>query len=253
MNPIHILEKTKRYYAEWLSVDPAFLDEKSREYFLYSPEREKIPEGYNHSFDMYGYFSGRLKIISYGKKMEPHISHVQDLIHSSNSLTELASSIKDEFNNQFMHDFKYYFTKLPLKMDVSKAKQLAIQDYPAYYEFFKTMYPDSEVETWLEEYFNNIANKGCVFGYFIGEKLVSATDAPQMPYMQDDLVEIGINTLPDCRGKGYAKIVTGAMIKFLVSKQLVPIVSCAASNMASQKLIESLGFVKLADVISLTI
>lgn len=151
MDTKHYLEKTKRYYAEWLSVDPAILDEKNVEYFLYSQERESIPEGYNHSFDIYGYLSYQLKIISYGKKVEPHISHIQELIHSSNSLAELASSIMREFGAQFRHDFKYYFTKLPLNLDMSKAKQMTIQDYPAYYEFFKTMYPDSEMETWLED------------------------------------------------------------------------------------------------------
>ena len=247
------LALTKRYYADWLSVNPTLLEQQGGEYYLYSPERDTTQEGYNQPFDLYGYLSDQLIIITYGKKLEPHIGWIQDFFHNSNNLTELKKLVKDKLGKHLQHNYKYYFTELPSDLDVSKAKQLTTHDYPAYLRFFKTQYPYSEADTWLEDYFLNIATKGYVFGYYVGKKMVSATDAPEMPYMRDSVIEIGINTLPNYRGRGYAKIVIGAMIEFLMSIQKVPIVSVVSSNTASQKLNECVGFVKLADVISLTL
>ena len=148
------------------------------------------------------------------------------------------------------HDYKYYFNQLPQNMDISHARQLTLEDYPAYLRFINTQYPNSDAETWLFAYFKDISAKGYVFGLFIDGALVCASDAPEIPYLKESVVDLGINTLFPYRGKGYAKIVLGAAVDCLVDLGKTPIVSCASSNLASQKLIESTGFKKLADVVS---
>ncbi|MBN1579482.1 MAG: GNAT family N-acetyltransferase, partial [Anaerolineae bacterium] len=57
---------------------------------------------------------------------------------------------------------------------------------------------------------------------------------------------------PDYRQRGYATIVVGALLKHLLAVPKVPIWSCAAANIASQRLAESVGYAKFADVVALT-
>jgi RimJ/RimL family protein N-acetyltransferase len=252
MNTLNYLAVTIRYYAEWLSVNPTLLEQGGK-FCLYSSERDINQEGYSQPFNLYGYFSNKTIIITYGQKLEHHLGWIQEFIQNNGSLDEFRKLVNDKVGKHLQHEYKYYFTELPSDIDISKARQLTTQDYPAYLHFFKTQYPNSEAETWLDGYFNEIAAKGYVFGLYVGNELVSTTDAPGMPYMRESVVELGVSTLPDYQGRGYAKIVIGAMLKFLMSIQKVPIVSCGSSNMASQKLIESVGFIKLADVVSLSL
>jgi len=250
---MNYLAATKNYYAEWLAVSPELLDQEGKFYLSYSPNRDTVQDGYSKPFDLYAYLSGQTAIVTYGRKLEQNIDWIRASVENNKDIAELKKVVKERLGKNLQHDYKYYFSELPSGIDFSKARQLTAKDYPAYLHFFKTQYPDSEAETWLADYYKEIASKGYVFGFYIGDELVSASDSPDMPYMKDNAVEIGINTLPAYRNKGYAKVVFGAMLKFINSIHKVPIVSCASSNIASQKLIESTGFVKLADGVSLSL
>jgi predicted GNAT family acetyltransferase len=74
-----------------------------------------------------------------------------------------------------------------------------------------------------------------------------------MPYMSDEVQEIGINTLSNYRGRGYATIACQGSINEILKNGKIPQWSTSITNIASQKLAEKLGFVKLGDVITLTI
>ena len=246
------LAETKKYYANWLSVSPNLLN-KDGIFCCYSPERDLVQEGYSKPFDFYGYISGQTVILTYGSKLEKDIDWIHEFFQSSKDLVEFKNLIQVRTGKNLQQDHKYYFSQLPSQLDISKAKQLTEQDYSDYLDFFKTMYPDSQAETWLASYFTEIVAKGYVFGLYLSEKLVSASDSPPMPYMKEKAVELGINTLPEYRNKGYGRIVFGAMLKFVTDTHKNPIVSCLSSNEASQRLIETVGFVKLADVESLSL
>jgi len=243
---------TKCYYAHWLSVDPKLLD-KAGIFCLYSPERDKIQEGYNGCLDFYGYISNQTIILTYGRRFKQEVAWIQDFFNYDKNLEEFKKKVKEKIGKSLHHDYKYYFNQLSLNINVSNAKQLAQSDYPDYLRFFQELYPEGEAESWLADYFNKIVAKGYVFGVYIDGKLVSASDSPSMPYMNENLVEIGINTLPLYRNKGYAKTVIASMLSYLINSSKVPIASCASTNLASQKLLESTGFVKLAEVVSLSL
>jgi RimJ/RimL family protein N-acetyltransferase len=243
------LSVTKQHYAQWLSADPALLDQCG-ELCFYSPERDTSQAGYPQPFDLYGYFSHQTKILTYGNKLAKHAGWLQNSCKVSHDVEVFKNLVKENLGIQLQHDYKYYFTQLPPNMDKSQARQLTVEDYPAYLRFFKAQYPDSDAETWLFDYFSAITAKGYVFGLFINGALVCASDAPEMPYLKESVVELGINILFPYRGNGYAKIVLSAALDFMTDLGKTPIVSCASSNLASQKLIESVGFKKLADVVS---
>lgn len=74
-----------------------------------------------------------------------------------------------------------------------------------------------------------------------------------MPYMNDKIAEIGVNTLPDFYGKGYATECCKKCISNILENDLCPIWSTSSDNLASQALAEKIGFEKVADVITLTL
>ena len=83
--------------------------------------------------------------------------------------------------------------------------------------------------------------------------MVSCTDAPDMPYMEDKVQEIGINTLPQSRRKGYAADACKLCAEMIIQSGKCPIWSCDAGNTASTFLASKIGFDKLADILTLSV
>ena len=90
-------------------------------------------------------------------------------------------------------------------------------------------------------------------GVFMDGLLVSCTDMPIMPYMQESIREIGINTLAAYRGRGCAKAACLQCIHEVLSRGKCPIWSAEAENTASLRLAESVGFVRLGDSYSISL
>ncbi|RXK81703.1 GNAT family N-acetyltransferase [Filimonas effusa] len=61
-------------------------------------------------------------------------------------------------------------------------------------------------------------------------------------YMTSDKLELGIETLPAFRGKGYAAAVSAALIDFCISNNYEPLWSCRLENTGSVMLAQKLGF-----------
>lgn len=91
----------------------------------------------------------------------------------------------------------------------------------------------------------------CV-GVFADGGLVSCTDAPGMPYMAGEVQEIGINTLQEYRGRGYASVACSKCIQEILDHHKTPTWSTTISNTASRKLAEKIGFAEFAEAIYIT-
>ena len=57
-----------------------------------------------------------------------------------------------------------------------------------------------------------------------------------------EYVDIGVETAEECRGKGYGKIVSAAMVKETLRRGKIPVWDCDTRNEASMKLACSVGF-----------
>ncbi|MDR0403307.1 MAG: GNAT family N-acetyltransferase, partial [Treponema sp.] len=112
--------------------------------------------------------------------------------------------------------------------------------------------PNCEDYSWVGEYFFELAKKKYCHGVIIDDMLVSATDAPDMPFMSGRVQEIGINTLEEYRRKGYAKTACVSVIKELLSKNICPLWSAGTGNIASDRLAYSIGFGKYADALAIS-
>lgn len=86
-----------------------------------------------------------------------------------------------------------------------------------------------------EDFFNN----GMAYSLLYKGELASMSFSS---YKFGDQFELGIETIPEFRGKGLAEIVCCALIDYCIEKHYEPIWACRKENMGSYKLALKLGF-----------
>lgn len=243
---------TNEYYSKWLGVSPETRN-RNGVVFIASPERDKLQAGYSHMFKIYAFINPHQIILSYSTEVSDRINKMKNKIKLGMTVDEVAAIFKNSVNISVDYSVKFCFNEVPSDIDTSNVIQLNSGHYGQYLEFFKTQNKNTKTEGWLKEYFDDICRNGYAFGYVKNGKLVSASDAPYMPYLQDKVQEIGINTLAEYRQKGYAKSVALSCIKAILDKGKCPQWSCAAENTSSGILASRVGFRKLADVLTISV
>jgi RimJ/RimL family protein N-acetyltransferase len=253
MNHLRI---TQRYYATWLDVTPDRLDVPGI-FAVPSPKREVRQAGYAGRFDLYAYVTDDTIIISYHRRLARHLDTITRAFQSRQNPDDIVPRLTDLLAltspAKVHHAIKFLFTKLSSDLDTSRARQLKQGDYADFLTFHTAQYPNGEQDTWLSDYFAHRIDRGDLYGVYADGRLVSAADVPDVPYMADRVAEPGIATLAPYRRRGYAQAAAGALLKHLLSDGRVPLWSCAAHNVASRRLAENLGFIKLADLIAVTL
>jgi len=94
-------------------------------------------------------------------------------------------------------------------------------------------------EFWRDE--REFMKKAASYTILVDDKPASTAFAA---YRHDDLLEIGIETLSEYRGKGLARVVCVALINHCLENKLTPMWSCRLENTASVKLAKKLGFLE---------
>ena len=244
------LDATRRYFAEWVDTDPSVFSEQAV-LPVCSPKRDVRQVGYSRPFHLYCVVIGDTVVISFSKRLEDRISRIVEAFRSHTELRQVMDTLNSILPVNIGHGFKFAYNALPRDLDTSQAIQLKRDDFQHYKRFFETQHPGLSTEG-LKEYFVSVVDRHYSCGVFQDNRLVSATDAPDIPYMSDLIVEPGINTLQGYRRCGYGRIAAGAMVEYLLKNGKVPIWSCGAGNQASSRLAESIGYVKFADVLSLS-
>ncbi|GHV13182.1 hypothetical protein FACS1894219_07580 [Clostridia bacterium] len=243
---------TDEYYGYWIGADEN-IDTIKGVRFMFSRERDIIPKGYSTRSDLYIWSQPGKLIVSYGTKTENRIEDLRNKLVPEMLPDEILRIMRDTFGAETGHNVKYLFECVTTSKN--NTLTLSDKDFGHYLEFFKAVhpgFPDSDTD-WLEEYFAGmVLDKTCV-GVFADDKIVSCTDAPEMPYIPDKVQEIGINTLEAYRGKGYASSVCAKCAENIIANGKVPQWSTQISNIPSQKLAEHIGFKKYADVLTLKV
>jgi hypothetical protein len=242
---------TREYYATWLGTESDLLDEPGV-FWVYNEIRNKQPDGYPNALDVYTFITPRTMIVSYGDKAAKMIPKMKDDLAVGMTTEEIRTVLEKAFLSDVQHHIKYVYTNGKSTAG-NPAVMLTAHDYDAYLEFFKEANPGCKDTSWVKEYFLEIVAKGYCHGVFQDVKLASVTDAPDIPFMSDQTQEIGINTLPQYRGNGYAKFACLSCINAMLQAGICPQWSTVISNVASQKLAAGVGFEKLFDNLTVTI
>lgn len=242
-------ETTCEYYSKWLGHDGILCPEFSGIQYLYSDQRNTVQYGYGDRFDIYALCCKDRAVISYGEAAANRLDAVKDAIGGMMTAKEIGQILEQIFCCRASYSIKYVFETMPAVH--SEAKVLTVADYTEYEKFFLKCHPGQNTN-WLREYFYEMVRDCMCVGVFADGGLVSCTDAPGMPYMEEDVQEIGINTLHEYRGRGYASAACSKCIQEILNHHKVPMWSTTIGNTASRKLAEKIGFAEFAEVICIT-
>lgn len=250
VNAKNCMEVTCRYYSAWLGQDGILLHDFKGIRYVRSEERNRIPYGYGAPVDLYVFCQKKRLVVSYGDRGREKAGILQEEIQSGMAPEEIRRSLERIFERRADHSVKYVLTDPIL---VSGAAVLAAEDYDEYESFWKKRHPESRDVGWLKDYFLEMVQDRTCVGAFVDGMLVSCTDAPGMPYLEDEVQEIGINTLPEYRGKGYASAACRKCLREILQHGKAPQWSAPIENAASRRLAEKVGFTEFAEVISMTL
>ena len=240
---------TDRYYSHFIGEPDILVRIPDGVSYIYSCERNTAQYGYSKPFNLYAFVQKSRVVISYGDRIAAAIPELQKQIRTPLPANQLMKLLADFFDTPISHNVKYRFDRLP---DLAAhSRRLELNDYPAYLEFFLTAHPGSRTD-WLEDYFTKLVASGCC-GYFVDSKLVCASDAPGMPYLESLVQEIGIYTLDGWRRRGFASDVCISTARAIIESDRAPLWSTSYDNIASQRLAEGIGFARYADVLTLTL
>jgi len=249
VNKMNYVDITNEYYTKWLGVEKTVLN-KSGVIKVYSEERNKKQIGYSKKYDLFIFCQDTKVIISYGDSVADTIDDLVNEIKTAGNMQDIIEAIEKQYNKVPTHNIKFVYNQIP-NID-SHAKQLTYTDYELYRDFFLKCNPCENCD-WLKEYYDGMVEKELCFGVFENGIIVSATDLPNMPYMQQKVQEIGINTLPEYRGKNYATIACVTAVEKMISKDIYPQWSTSVHNIASQQLAYKVGFNKFADTLTISL
>jgi len=86
---------------------------------------------------------------------------------------------------------------------------------------------------------------GVGFSLFYKDKLASTAYSS---YIHDDKFELGIETIAEFRGKGFAELTCSALIDYCIENNYEPIWSCRLENIGSYKLAQKIGFTPIDEI-----
>lgn len=236
---------TDAYYAHWLGQEQIPKLRAGEIRFIYSSERNRTQYGYNTAFEIWGLWFEDRGIISYGDNAKKYIEALKTA--NTSSLETLCNMLQKKSGHPVNLGIKYLYKGSERKS--TKARVLYEKDYLKFAQFFS---PNENCDDWLKDYFQEMVYKKQCCGVFEDGLLVSCTDAPGMPYMANAVQEIGINTLKEYRGKGFATEACLLAVEQCISQEYCPMWSTSSSNFASQKLAVAVGFKKYADCIMIS-
>lgn len=105
-------------------------------------------------------------------------------------------------------------------------------------EMFEAM-PGSVVPKYFLDSIEDFMSDGVGFSLLSGGKLAATAFSA---YLRGDQLELGIETVPEFRGKGFAELVCRALIDWCIHNGYEPLWSCRFENTASYALAQKLGF-----------
>jgi len=242
---------TEEYYSKWIGPDHIVHENREKVCFIYSSERNKMQHGYSAPFDLWIWRQPCQTIVSYGYKAASCIDLLKKALLFSADDQMVETEVVRLYGRPLLHSIKYVFEKALVHQ--TNARKLSTSDYSQYLALFRENNPNCGDTGWLKDYFDDITSLGLCFGVFDNGILASCTDAPGMPYMSEQVQEIGINTRQAYRQKGYAADACAACVNEILRCGKCPQWSTSIDNRASQKLAAKIGFIKLADVFTVTL
>lgn len=225
---------TNSFYSNFTGVNP--LEVTKGIHFVRFGARDQEVKGLGCKYAIYILVKEDMCIVSYAPQYAQFLNALNGC-----GVDEILSAVQSAYRLKEMQLMIFRGERV---RDFGNARILKESDYPLYKEFFCKANPEADPEGWLEDYFTEKAAKEYFAGYFLNGALVSVSDAPDMPYMENVIQHTGIETLQAERGKGYAKCTSALATHHLLERGICPQWECSADNTASIALAQSIGYEK---------
>lgn len=139
----------------------------------------------------------------------------------------LHSRVNFSFNQE-----KYLRLHSMLKLDDYDIREFTINDF--------ANYNGSVVPNLFWRNASVFSQKGKAYAVYIKDKLASVAFSS---CQNNEILELGIETSPNFRGRGLARVVCVRLIDYALDRGLTPVWACRKGNTGSYKLAKSIGFV----------
>jgi GNAT superfamily N-acetyltransferase len=141
-------------------------------------------------------------------------------------IIELNTRINFKFNRE-----KYSLNK---KMILPQTCVIVQTDKSIYGEMTGSVIPSCFWDT-ADDFFSN----GIGFSLLCNKKLAATAYSA---FIHDNKLELGIETISEFRGKGFAQLACSALIDYCIEKDYEPVWACRLENLGSFRLAGKLGF-----------
>ncbi|MFA5561626.1 MAG: GNAT family N-acetyltransferase [Eubacteriales bacterium] len=259
---MNFLQTTQHYFSLWAGTDLSRVP-KGAVTTVECAKRDRTQFGYDKPFDLLLFvFPDRL-VLSYGTRAAGRLDLLTGALTPTLPLEGLSECLCRIYEKQPRISVKYTYTDAgaqpassPQAGQPSEAVTLQPQDFADYLQFFTTVFPhltEAEDGEWLHTSFLRGVEKGCCCACYQHGRIVSLTDAPGTPYLSDCTQEVGVNTLPEYRRRGFARQACTLALQNLVQNGYCPLWSTDKTNITSQQLALRLGFIPYLHTLSLTL
>lgn len=144
----------------------------------------------------------------------------------SKNIIELNTRVNFKFNLDNYLEFK--------QNNINKELSIVRTNTKVFTEMSGSVVPSNFWDS-AEDFSKN----GIGFSLFTNNKLATTAYSA---YIHDDELELGMETIPEFRGKGFAQYTCSALIDYCIENNFEPIWACRLENIGSYKLAVKLGF-----------
>ena len=150
----------------------------------------------------------------------------ENIDNRASGIIELNTRINFQFNDKKYIDFRNKITASNIKI-IRTDQQIFLEMKGSVVPYYFW----NSAEDFLEN--------GVGFSLFYDNKLVSTAYSS---FIHGDKLEIGIETVEEFRGKGFAQLTCSALIDYCIENHNEPIWACRLENIGSYQLAQKLGF-----------
>jgi GNAT superfamily N-acetyltransferase len=154
------------------------------------------------------------------------IKYEDNLSQDGKDMIEVNTRVNFQFNRDKYMTFK--------ARNISNAHKIVRTDERYFHKMKGTVVPSN-----FWDNADDFNDEGVGFSLIHDDKLAATAFSS---YIFEKELELGMETFPDYRGKGYGQHVCSALIDFALANQYEPIWSCKLENIPSYNLAQKLGF-----------
>lgn len=203
-------------------------------------------EKFNDSFRDYSLNSNRIREKYEWMQAFPHdwdkvlkelfkdclIKSSDSIKNRENGIIELNTRINFKFSPARYLEFKKKY--IPADIEIVRTDKQIFRDMKG-----------SVIPAYFWDSADDFADKGVGFSLFHENKLASTAYSA---FIDDYKLELGIETVEEFRGSGFAQFACSALIDYCIEKNLEPVWACRLENDGSYKLAQKLGFEPVLEI-----